>query len=304
MSTDKRHLKFGNSFAIRDSDTLAVLNESLHNTHDILDNTNIVDQFCNEYLAWINSGTKNTFIGLDTFEYKCYSNGTTESFDKFYMKNHARRFRCFKGEYMYHQLAWRNHWPNWKFIEDEKLAANDAVVISIPFADTGNQHKDYKTILKQCDKLGIPVLVDCAYYGICQGIEFDLSHKSITDVVFSLSKTFPVAHARIGMRLTRTDDDDPLFVVNKNGYVNRIGAHIGSKFLSLFSPDFLPERYRSKQETFCEHLGVEISSTILFGIGGESWQEYNRGSETNRLSFHKYIHQDIDIFIKDNPKNV
>lgn len=292
-------LPFKNSFAIRDADTIAVLNESLQNIHDILDDVNIVTEFCDRYFEWIKSGTLNNFIGLDSFEYRCYSNGTTESFDKFYMKNHSRRFRCFKGEYMYHQLAWRNHWPDWKFIEDESLTENDAVVISIPFADTGDKHKQHDDVLNQCDRLGIPVLIDCAYYGICSNIEFDLTHRCITDVVFSLSKTFPVAHARIGMRLTRDDNDDSLFVVNKNGYMNRIGAYIGFKFISKFSPDFIPERYKVKQLAFCEHLNIDPSSTVLFGIGKEGWEEYNRGGPTNRLSFHKYIHQDIDIFLKE-----
>ena len=300
MSTDKRHLKFGNSFAIRDSDTLSVLNESVQHVHDVLDDVSIVDNFCDQYLGWIKSGTLNTLSGLDSFNYKCYSNGTTESFDKFYMKNHTRRFRCFKGEYMYHQLAWRNHWPDWKFIEDEELTASDAVVISLPFADTGNKHEQHDLILKTCDKLGIPVLIDCAYYGICSNIEFNFDHKCITDVVFSLSKTFPVAHARIGLRLTRIDDDDPLFVLNKNGYVNRLGAAIGQKFISVFSADFIPTRYKEKQLAFCEHLKVTPSSTVLFGIAGSGWEEYNRGGETNRLSFHKYIHKDMDIFLKDN----
>lgn len=293
-------LPFKNSFAIRDADTIAVMNESLQNIHDILDDGNIVQAFCDSYLEWIMSGKLNSFVGLDLFEYRCYSNGTTESFDKFYMKNNNRRFRCFKGEYMYHQLAWRNCWPNWKFIEDEELDKNDAVVISIPFADTGNKHQHHERVLRQCDELGIPVLIDCAYFGICSNIEFDLSHRSITDVVFSLSKTFPIAHARIGMRLTRVDDDDPLFVLNKNGYVNRLGAFIGSKFISKFSPDFIPERYREKQLAFCEYLKVEPSSTVLFGIGKEGWESYSRGGTTNRLSFHKYIHQDIGIFLKEN----
>jgi len=290
LPMDKRHLKFGNSFAIRDSDTMAVLNESLQHVHDVLDDDNVVGNFCSEYLDWIKSGTKNSFKGLDNFTYRCYSNGTTESFDKFYMKNNTRRFRCFKGEYMYHQLVWRNSWPNWQHIENSPLDANDAVVISIPFADTGNQHSRHAEVLRQCEQLKIPVLIDCAYYGICSGIEFDLSYNCITDVVFSLSKTFPIAHARVGMRLTKTDDDDSMFVLNKSKYVNRLGAYIGKKFIETFSPDFIPDRYKQKQLEFCQQLKVDPSSTVLFGIGGAGWEEYNRGGNTNRLSFHKFLH--------------
>ena len=46
---------------------------------------------------------------------------------------------------------------------------------------------------------------------MCKGIEFDFNHSAIKVVAFSLSKAFPVSRLRIGMRLTREDDDDPLF---------------------------------------------------------------------------------------------
>ena len=45
-------------------------------------------------------------------------------------------------------------------------------------------------------------------------------------ISFSLSKAFPVSRLRIGMRLTKTDDDDPLFFPNKLGLINRVSAYI------------------------------------------------------------------------------
>jgi hypothetical protein len=283
---DKRHLPFGNSAACQDPNTLNLLN-----TFTIADKlSKDAGIFCQTYLSWIKSSTNNTFTNLEAFGVASYSNGTTEAFDKFYMKNHTRRFRCFKGEYMYHQLAWRNSWPDWKFLEDAGLDANDAVVISLPFSDTGNEHASMKQVLSACEQLNIPVLVDCAYFGICSNIHFNFSYTCITDITFSLSKQFPVAHARIGMRLTKDDDDDSLFVCNKNGYVNRIGAALGLHCISEFGPDYTVNKYKQQQLKYCEILGVQVSNTVLFGIGGIEWIEYNRGTDTNRLSFHKYLH--------------
>ena len=299
---DKRHLKFGNSSAILDRHVLQSLKQISLDLEHVLYDTSIAEQFTNRYLSWITSTKINSFVGLDKFSHACYSNGTTESFDRFYAKNSDRRFRCFRGEYMYHQLSWRNNYK-WKYIEDESITRGDAVVISLPFSDTGDKHDCMDEILKICTALEIPVLIDCAYFGICESIEFDLSYPCITDVVFSLSKTFPVAHARIGMRLTKVDDDDPLFVVNKSGYVNRLGAAIGLELISKYMPDYIPLTYKTKQLEFCNYLSVVPSNTVLFGIGDKTWNEYNRGNVTNRLSFHKYFHLPIERFYNDCKSN-
>jgi len=279
---DKRQMLYGESMAIRDANVLASIDLS---SVDLA--VDCTEEFCAAYREWILSSKLNSIKGLDQFSFACYSNGTTEAFDKFYVKNRTRRFRCFKGEYVYHRLAWRNSWPNWSWLDDECLDANDAVVISLPFSDTGCAHRLHEELLDKCDQLSIPVLVDCAYFGICEGLPFNFDHTCITDITFSLSKVFPVAHARIGVRFTRVDDDDPLFVVNKIGYTNRIGAQLGLQLINKFSPDYIYIKYRGRQLEICKDLNVIPSRTVLFGIGGEEWLEYNRGTATNRLSFNK-----------------
>ena len=285
IPNDKRSMDFGSAFAVQDPSTLKILRQNY--TFTDLNSDSIIDEFLYEYDDWIKSGTLNTFVGLDDFKYCCYSNGTTEAFDKFYMKNAKRRFRCYKGEYMYHKLAWRDKFV-WEYLEDAPLHNADAVVISLPFADTGDKHKEYHSLMRKCSELGVPVLVDCAYYGACRGVDIDLAYPCITDVVFSLSKTFPVAYARIGIRYTKTDDDDTMFVYHKISYNNKIGALIGLEYFKSFTPDYIPNKYLDKQYEFCQSIGVEPSKTVLFGIDkNNKFPQYNRGGTTNRLSFHK-----------------
>lgn len=284
IPNDKRDLPYGSAFAISDSDTSKIVNSSLNLS--CLNDNNIVDDFLKLHRKWVSTSKLNTVIGLDNFNYQCYSNGTSEGFDKFYLRNKHRRFRCFNGEYLYHKLAWRDGF-NWEYITDLDIDDNDAVVISLPFADTGNCHVQYRDLLSKCDRLGVPVLVDCAYFGICRNTQFDFSYSCITDIMFSLSKTFPVANARIGVRYSRKDTDDTLFVYKKIDYVNRIGAYLGTRFLKNFSPDYIPNKYKTMQKDFCEELNVTASSTVLFGIAETGWPEYNRGGDTSRLSFHK-----------------
>jgi len=91
------------------------------------------------------------------------------------------------------------------------------------------------------------------------------------------------------MRLTRIDDDDSMFVTNKIGYTNRFGPQLGLELLSKFGPDYIFNKYRESQLNLCVQYEVTPSDTVLFGIGGDRWQEYNRGTATNRLSFNKVI---------------
>lgn len=282
-------LPYKNAAPIKDPEVTDFLkNCLLEGFHSLYDNQ-IHDNFLSNYVNWIKSTKNNQIIGIDSFTKLCFSNGTSESFDKFYIKNKNRRFRCFKAEYIYHRLAWRNSWPDWQYIEDSPLLENDAVVISLPFSDTGNEHCDMEIILDQCDRLGIPVLIDCAYFGVCNNIIFNFDHPCITDIVFSLSKTFPVAHLRIGMRMTRTDDDDTLFVHNKIGYVSRLSSFIGNQLVTKFNSDYIYNKYQRKQIDLCNNLSITPSKCILFGIGGNSWAQYNRGGATNRLCLNSHL---------------
>ena len=216
-------------------------------------------------------------------QYSCFSAGSTQAFDYFYAKNKKKRFRAFKGEYAYHYSSWRNHFNNWKIIKNLDLKKNDAVVISMPFSDTGSKHELMEDLVKKCNILNIPVLVDCCYFSMCKGIEFDFNQKCITDIAFSLSKAFPVSRLRIGMRLTKKDDDDPLFFVNKLGLVNRIGIYFGLELLKKFNFDYLFKKYEKKQKYFCKKMSLTPSSVVNLGIGQDKWAAYNRGNKTNRL---------------------
>lgn len=254
-----------------------------------LTDTDISQRYLEKFRSWILSSKNNRIHGLENYPFAVQTNATTEAFDKFYIANHTRRFRCFRGEYMYHQAVWRNNWPDWRYIDDEPIQANDAVVVSFPFADTGGKHQDLDRVLAQCDELGVPVLIDCAYFGICGNLEFDFDHPSITAVTFALSKTFPVPNARIGIRFTKQDDDDGCFVYQKTNYTNRISAGMGLEFMESWGPDYIFDSYRSAQVGFCDQLGVAPSDTVIFGIGDERYQQYNRGGKTNRLGFQKYL---------------
>jgi hypothetical protein len=250
---------------------------------NILNDNNLEKNFLKEYRKWLTSSRLNKLQGLNNFKFSSFANGSSQIFDYFYDKNKKRRFRAFKGEYAYHYTSWRNHFPNWKYINKLDIKKNDAVIISLPFSDTGSKHSEMEKLIRLCDRLDVPVLVDCCYYSMCKGINFNFNHKSIKEVAFSLSKAFPVSRARIGMRLSKIDDDDPLFFLNKIGLVNRVSIFVGLKLIKKFKFDYIYRKYFKKQIYYCQKLSLKPSSVVCLATGGDNWKEYNRGNKTNRL---------------------
>lgn len=289
---DMKSLHFGGAQHVVSSRLQHMVNAAIQaaSSNECLTNKHIHQDFCASYLKWISATKSNSWHGLEQFPVMSFSNGTTESFDKFYLKNIGSRLRFFRGEYMYHQVAARRYFKQSCFIEDQPLSKDDAVVISFPFSDTGNEHDLMRSVLQQCTALQIPVLLDCSYFGVCSGLQFDLDHDCITDVTFSLSKCFPVPNLRIGMRLSRTDDDDLLLVLNKTGYVNRLACAVGLDLIKIYHADYIWQTYQTAQKQICDTLQVSPSHCVIFGIDSHlRYPEYNRGGNTNRLCLSKYL---------------
>ena len=258
-----------------------------------LNSDSLVPHYLQRYREWIQSTKHNRVTGLDNFASVNYSQGTSESFDKFYLRNHHRRFRCFRGEYLYHELTWQNLNYDWAYLDDQELQINDAVVISFPFADTGNQ-KHTLQLLDRCATLGVPVLIDSAYFGICSGFDFDFGHPAITDVTMSLSKSFPVNNLRIGIRFSK-DTTDGLNIYHNTHYVNRFGAAVAIQLFDHQSPDTIFSQYRDQQMEWCQKYALEPSDCVIFGLDYyHRYDNHNRGSaDTNRICFAKFFKQGV-----------
>jgi hypothetical protein len=255
-----------------------------------LDDLEIHNKFLTEYKNWIKNSKNHYIKGLDLFQSAAFSNGTTEAFDKFYLKHSQKRLRYFRGEYMYHTAIGKHYFKLFDYLDDYPIQEGDVVVMSFPFANTGGEHPMYKDVLIECSRLSVPVLIDCAYINISGGLHFDFNYSCINEIVFSLSKAFPVGHLRIGMRLSREDNDDPLFVYNKNRYINRLGAAVGFELIKIYSIDYNYNRYRESQLSMCQELGIDPSPTVVFGTSIKKFPEYNRGGLENRLCFSKFLH--------------
>lgn len=242
-------------------------------------------EFPSTYRQWILKSRLNQFKGLSEtdFPFARYVHGTSQAFDHFFRRHAKRRVRFFKGEFAYHKIYCRDVIP-WAFIEDAPISAGDAVIISLPFSDTGGVPKELNETLDKCHSLGVPVLIDAAYIGICRDINFDFSHPAIETVTSSLSKAFTgAAGLRIGIRFERVLRDDPVDFFNGVGMFSRIGAKLGTRLMNRFSCDFISEKYFEKQQEICKQLGVTTSACVIFANGDDRFQSFNRGGAFNRI---------------------
>lgn len=241
----------------------------------IYDN-DVISKFEHSFGPWLETNQYNTVVGLKNFQ-PDLSQGATQSFDSFYIKHANRKWKMFYGEYFYHTLMAVNLGHDWSFISDyQQLNSNDALMLSVPFCDTGNTIEDLDHILNHCDKHGIPVLLDCAYYTIAKNIHLDLNHPCIETVAFSLSKTFPVAHARVGMRYTRPSHKDGQKLHSMINYDNRLSAAVGLSLIEKFSSDWIVNKYQMAYNRLTNLLNLQAGDSIMFADGNESWNEYSR----------------------------
>lgn len=290
----KKHLPYGGARAVNNHVITEFINFTLGNDFRALtQEPEIVDNFLFNYANWLSNSTLNDIRGFDKFPYKTYANGTTEVFDKWYIRHRNRRLRIFRGEYMYHYATYRNLEMEFQWLEVEPLQENDHVIISLPFADSGNIRFETENVLNSAALLNVPVLIDAAYLGLTKGLDFDFSHPAIDTIAVSLSKTFPVSHLRVGMRLMRNDFDDGLDIYHKTGYQNRWGAALGNQLITNYGIDYNPTCFEHWQRFKCNEMKIEQSKTVLFGLGGSEWKQYNRGGLYNRLYLGEFYEQGI-----------
>ena len=268
--------------------------EHLNPTTDLY-NENIQNEFVEQFYNWINSSKNNKLTGLENFTNRKLVSGTAQAFDHWYWRHKNRTFRFFKGEFMYHSAVLK-HGGFYAFIEDRKLQPNDAVIISVPFSDYGSQHPKLEYILHQCTALGIPVLLDFAYYPCTKNIDINLDkYTCVETITFSISKAFYGAEfLRVGMRLEREDTDDGIDVFNSVEMVNRVSLSIAMSLIAKYSVDHNWNTYALAYQKVCKELKLKETDCIMFGLGDNEYSDYNRGSEVNRVCISEVIGDKIN----------
>jgi len=272
---------YGGAWPVQDKEVLKFLleNPAESNHRD----------FVNNYYKWMQ--VPHSINGIDKFNSLSYCNGSTEAFDKFYHKHMHRKLRFLRGEYFYHQIMGKRYFKQSTYIDDDILITqDDVVVMSVPFSDTGCVPKNYTKIMEACESLKVPVLLDMAYINLAIDLQINVDYQCIDTITTSLSKVFPVAYSRIGMRMQRENLDDTLDAYEQNSYLNTHSVNIGHALIKKYEADYSYHKYRKQQLSFCNMLDLTPSDSFIFGIDYDNKsQEYNRGGPSNRFCFSKHF---------------
>ena len=232
-------------------------------------------KFVTEYRNWIFSYS-GEIGGLPPNHY--ITSGVTDAFNQTYAL--YNKIGIFDGEYGYH-----------KIVLDQRVTHNleeaDVIIISHPFSADGNCSHEK---IKEADQLGIPIFIDCAYLGICNpNISFDFSeYKNIKSVAFSLSKTFGTGLYRVGLLFTH--DKYPCTIYRDWNYDLVASAEVHYGLLSNIGPNYMYEKYRTKQEEVCKQLDLIPSDTIIFGVDyTEKYRKKYKRGKVNRVCISNLI---------------
>jgi len=239
--------------------------------------------FLAEFPQWIQSSRLNNLTGLEVFPNRYISLGVTQALDEWHNWIHEsrRRLRIWKGEYSYHRQA-QIDWQDWQFLDNEPMSRNDAVLISLPFAGTGTLHVRWDELLVTCDRLGVPIFVDCALYGTCAGISVDLSHPAIKGVAFSTTKGLGCENWRAGLTFSRLRLPH-LQEQNEQRLGIQLNVQASLFLMRRHSSDFIYETYMSAQSKVCEHLRLIPTPCVHLATGDQSWQAFSQDGVVNRI---------------------
>ena len=289
---DNKEKTFGGAYSVQDTETCSTRDQAVKeyiSNQSNLDHEEIKTKYLQTYKQWMFS-THPDIVGWEEYDQLCFTQGTTESFAQFYLRyRDSKRLRLAKGEYFYNQMM-KGLWYKEKFawLDEDTVRHNDVVLISVTFSDTGAVPDYLEKLLQECDEKNVPVMLDLAYVSLSVNQKIDLRHPCVEYIVSSLSKVFPVELYRIGIRMQRKKFEDQLYVINEKNYnyINILSAYVGTTLMQKYPADYIFNKYRDKQIAMCDKLSLEPSPCVYFGIDKQKkYQEYNRGTGTNRLCF-------------------
>jgi hypothetical protein len=268
---------FSSGNAIKDREVIDYI-QSVNSTKYLLDPWT-VNKFEELFIPWIQRG-RYKLRNFELFKYIGFSAGTQESFLNYYLMNHNKRFRVFKGDYWWHMEIWSKTGLNWAYIEDDDILEGDVCICSCPFALLGDVHPQFNWVIAECNRVGAKLLVDFIYLpNSINCVDIDLSADCIEEITFSFSKTFPVQCAKIAVRMLKKKPSDPMQMSNDENICNRLSAGLATAVISRFPPDYQVQKYKFAQLRWCEKLGLTPTKVVHFGLG-DDYTDYGKNGNT------------------------
>jgi len=253
---------------------------------DFLYNKHLIYEFKENFVSWVNSSKNNHFENLNSFKNVQITNGSVHTFDHFYLKHKNKILRTAKGEFMYHHGALKNGYMYAPMSQMSSSMKNDVFIISVPFTAYGRIHDEFFDWMDMCEEHKVPVLLDFCHAPVSKNIKINLDDYScIETLAFSISKPFYGGeNLRVGVRFQRENEDDGIDILNSDEIemLNLIGIGIANELITHYDFDYNWDTYGKIYSEVCNKLNLTETNNILYAIGGDDYNQYNR-SGVNRI---------------------
>ena len=234
----------------------------------------ITDGFLVNFTDWVKKSKNNDFSKLDSFPHMSVTCGSIQAFDHWYIQ-YGGMPQVVDGEFMYHKGA-------------NKISKETQTrILSMPFTGHGQIHEQYEE-WRQSD---IPMMLDMCHAPTSKGIVLD-DDDCIKQVCFSLSKAFWGGEwLRIGVRYSKEDHDDGIDIANHVKMVPRISMGVANELICEYDFDNAWTKNEVYYNSVCERLNLTPTNNIMFALGGEEYNEYNRAGY-NRICLSQEIYNE------------
>ena len=252
----------------------------------------VQDDYLNFFPQWIKQSNLNKVYGLNRFKNKFISLGTTQTLDWFhyYTKRAGKKLRLLNGEYPYNRDVTDFNYDEDFVCDYNELSSSDTLIISLPFSGNGSYPNNFEELLKICSNKKVDVLIDCAWFGTCEGLTFNFDFECIIGVTFSTTKGLNCGNYRNGIFFTNINECGlGLQTEWKHGI--HLNTYIGFQLMKKFSPDTIPLTYKFFQLEVCNKLNLKPTNTMHSALGeSKQWKEYRRDkSDFYRINIRKSI---------------
>ena len=225
--------------------------------------------FTNFHAQWIRNSKLNNIEGLDDFPIRHVINGCTEAISEYHWMFRNHRLRLYNGEYMF--TGRLSLGTKFTPMEEDELKEGDALIVSVPFAHTGEIPIDFDATMNICTKLNIPVFLDFCLFGTCYDINVKVNYPCVVAAAFSTSKTLATGNFRVGTLFAK-ESPDHIGALNTFYYTPLLAAIIHREMLYNYSADYIPTKYRKRQEDLCDKWDVNSSKVMMIGTSNKPFE--------------------------------
>lgn len=215
-------------------------------------------------------------IGIHWNEYRYEPMASTShTVLEFMNKYRDRKTVFFSGDFWMFEHLVKNKIENIDQIDEKS-----ALVISYPFFEYFEKHKQMDEIMMKCEQLGVPVMLDLIWLPLCKQKPMIKYSDCVEVISHSFTKLIPLAGIKCGIAFWKSPVESHKITYPLG---NRLGAWLVSNFLQKFGYDHALQ-YVNLQNKWCNRLGLQPTNMVLTSIIPDNHFLSHHDLHKNRLN--------------------